>query len=772
MDTTANLEYPNRRAMTYRTLTFVALVLPCLAQTDLYETSVKQILKTNCVACHSPANRTSGLSIATRESMLEGGNRGPVLDLKNPDASMLLSAVRHAGDLKMPPGAKLKDEQIAALTEWVRSGAPMPTAVIPIKKPGADHWAFQALKKAAPPQKTSNPIDAFILDRLAAAKLEPSPQADRATLLRRVSLDITGLPPTAAEIAAFVADARPDAYERAVDRLLASPHYGERWGRVWLDLARYADTDGYTIDAPREIWLYRDWVIDALNRDMPFDRFVTEQLAGDLLPNPTNPQLIATGFHRNTPANFEGGIDHEQYRVESVADRIATNGAVFLGLTLGCARCHDHKYDPISQREFYQMFAIFNNYDEVAKEEDRKNFNKPHLELGTPEQIAALAEWQQKFEKLDGDFRKFLENNGAEAASRPEAVEMKKALDEHRKTKPKYDRSMIVRELPVPREAYIHLNGDFTRRGVTVGPGTPAVLPPLKPAGERINRLDFAQWLTRKDHPLTARVTVNRIWQKYFGRGIVDTESDFGLQGAKPSHPELLDWLALEFMERGWSQKQLHRLIVTSDTYKQSSNHRPDAAAVDPDNALLARQTRLPLDAELIRDSALVASGLLEPKIGGPSVYPPLPAGANTVTQVLRPWETSTGGDRYRRGLYTFMQRSAPHPALALFDAPDASSSCTRRVRSNTPLQALMLLNDETAIEFSNVLGKRVQGASDSDRIEQSYISALNRNSTPAERERILRFVSVWRDSKVAEDKIWAAVARALFNTDEFLTRP
>ncbi len=756
-----------------KSLISFASVASCLAQGDLYETSVKQILKTNCVACHSPTNQTSGLSIATREAMIKGGNRGPALDPKNPGGSLLFSAIRHTGDLKMPPGAKLKDEQIAAIEEWLKTGAPMPTSVVPVRNPGADHWAFQAPKKPTPPRKTANPIDAFILDRLATAKLKPSSQADRATLIRRVSLDITGLPPTSAELADFVADNRPDAYERLVDRLLASPHYGERWGRVWLDLARYADSDGYTIDAPREMWMYRDWVIDALNRDVPFDRFVTEQLAGDLLPNASNPQLIATGFHRNTPSNFEGGIDHEQYRVESVADRIATNGAVFLGLTLGCARCHDHKYDPISQREFYQMFSIFNNFDEVAKEEDRKQFNKPFLELGTPEQIAALDTWQQTFEKLDGDFRKFLENNGAEAMSRPEAIEMKKALEAHRKTKPKYNRAMIVRELPTPREAYIHLNGDFTRHGVTVGPGTPAVLPALKPAGERVNRLDFAQWLMRRDHPLTARVTVNRIWQKYFGRGIVETESDFGLQGAKPSHPELLDWLAVEFMDRGWSRKQIHKLIVTSETYKQSSNHRPDAAAVDPGNALLSHQIRMPLDAELIRDAALVASGLLEAKVGGPSVFPPLPAGANTVTQVLRPWETSKGGDRYRRGLYTFMQRSAPHPSLALFDAPDASATCTRRIRSNTPLQALMLLNDETAVEFSNVLGQRLQAtAADALRVEQSYVSALNRKPTPAERDRILRFVAVWRDSQIPEDKTWAAVARALFNTDEFLTRP
>lgn len=742
-------------------LTGPALALVVLGQGPDYETEIKPILRTNCVACHSPRNLTSGLSLATRDAIAEGGNRGSALEL-------ILPAVRQQGALKMPPGGKkLSDMQIAKLEQWIAAGAPMPTPVINTKRAGEDHWAFRPIQRAAPPA-AGHPIDAFVHARLVQEKLTPSPEADRATLVRRVSLDLIGLPPTPAESQAFIADTRPDAYERLVDRLLASPHYGERWGRVWLDLARYSDSDGYTIDAPRDIWKYRDWMIAALNRDQPFDQFVIEQLAGDLLPNPTNEQLIATGFHRNTPSNYEGGIDFEQYRVEAVADRINTNGSVFLGLTLGCARCHDHKYDPISQREYYRLFAIFNNIDEVDKEADRKYFNKPFLELGTPEQVAAHAAWEEKMQDLDARLRKYLESITGDAMADPKVGAMRKDLDQLRREKPKFTRTLIMRELAQPRQSYIHLGGDFTRRGVNVTPGTPAILPPNGVAGRPVNRLDFARWLFRPDHPLTARVTVNRIWQKYFGRGFVNTENDLGLQGDAPTHPELLDYLSREFIDRGWSQKALHRMIVTSAVYRQSSNARPDAARVDPDNKLLARQNRLTLDAELIRDSSLVAAGLLTATIGGPSVYPPIPAGANSVTQVLRPWETSPGPDRYRRGLYTFHQRSAPHPALVLFDAPDGGVTCTRRVRSNSPLQALMMLNDETASEFARALAARsVQEAptSDSARIRHLYQLALNRLPSDEELAKIRDFVQSKPDS-------WTAVARALLNVDEFLTRP
>jgi hypothetical protein len=572
-----------------------------------------------------------------------------------------------------------------------------------------------------------------------------------------VSLDLIGLPPAPKEIDEFVTDERPDAYERLVDRLLASPHYGERWGRQWLDVARYADSNGYNIDGPREVWKYRDWVIQAFNRDLPFDRFVIEQMAGDLLPNPTLDQLVATGFHRNTPLNLEGGIDFEQYRVEAVVDRVSTTGAAFLGLTLGCARCHDHKFDPVSQREFYQIYAFFNNIDEMTNGRDRKNAHEPMYAFGTPEEVAKRNEIRLKLETLRTDVKK----------DAPDYQKKLAEIKELEKLEPKIITTLIMRELPQPREAYIHLGGDFLRKGAPVSPGVPAVFPAL---ANRPNpsRLDLAKWLVSPQNPLTARVTVNRMWQAYFGRGIVETESDFGTQGAPPSHPELLDWLALEFMERGWSQKAVHKLIVTSATYRQASQRRPELDAKDVENRLLARQNRVRLDAEIIRDSGLMASGLLTPAIGGPSVYPPIPDGALAVTQIKREWPVATGPDRYRRAMYTFFWRSAPHPGLTVFDAPDATSSCTRRNRSNTPLQALTLLNDEAFFEFSQALASRVikeAPPNDRDRLNYAFRLALGRLPQPSEADRLSTLMA----SQSAHP--WVTVARVLMNLDEFMTR-
>ncbi len=748
---------------------FAPLVLlagALVAQTpdaQFFDTEIRPILRANCWGCHSEANTTSGLSLQTRESILRGGNRGPGIEI-------ILNAARHVGDLKMPPNKKLDPAQVAALEKWAAAGLPVPENLARSKRPGARHWAFLPITRPTPPEVKStawvrNPIDRFILARIEANNLTPSPEADRITLLRRLSLDLTGLPPTPAELKSFLADKTPDAYEKQVDRLLASPHYGERWGRHWLDIARYADSDGYTIDAPRDIWMYRDWVIEATNKDMPFDRFVIEQMAGDLLPNATTAQLIATGFHRNTPSNYEGGIDFEQYRVEAVADRVATTGAAFLGLTLGCARCHDHKYDPISQREYYQLFAFFNNSDEVDKEADRKFFNKPFLELGSDKEKADFAEWQQKIINAEERMRKRLETFNGDQSKDELLVSIEKELRDLRANKPKLPRTMIMRDLPAPRPAYIHLGGDFTRKGAPVTAGVPSVFPPLG-EGPR-DRLALAKWLMREDHPLTSRVTVNRLWQKYFGRGIVDTQDDFGSVGDKPTHPELLDWLSSEFIARGWSQKSLHRLIVTSATYRQSSN----SSGIDPENKFFTRQNRIRLDAEIIRDASLVVSGLFAPIVGGPSVYPPQPAGVYQVTQVRREWKTSTGPDRYRRGMYTFFQRSAPHPSLVVFDAPDSSVACTRRNRSNTPLQALTQLNDEASSEFATALAKRMiaAGASDTARLAAGYEITLGRAIRPDEQQRLVRFIAVQRDSQLDP---WPAVARALINLDEFLTRP
>lgn len=730
---------------------------------QFFETQVRPILRANCWGCHSEANSTSGLSLQTRESILRGGNRGPGVEI-------ILNAARHVGDLKMPPNKQLTPDQVAAIEKWAAAGLPMPENLIRSKRPGANHWAFQPVTRPTLPKVTNeswvkNPIDRFILARIEASQLKPSPEADRASLLRRLSLDLTGLPPTVNELKQFLSDTSANAYEKQVDRLLASPHYGERWGRHWLDIARYADSDGYTIDAPRDIWMYRDWVIQATNEDKPFNQFVIEQMAGDQLPNPTIQQLVATGFHRNTTSNYEGGIDFEQYRVEAVADRVATTGAAFLGLTLGCARCHDHKYDPISQREYYQLFAYFNNTDEVDKEAERKFFNKPFLEIGNEQEKAEFAAWQDKIINAEERMRKRLEGFSGDQTKDEILVGIEKELATLRRNKPKLPRTMIMRDLPTPRPAYIHLGGDFMRKGSPVTPGVPSILPPVSNTSG--TRLALAQWLVDPRHPLTPRVTVNRVWQKYFGRGIVDSESDFGAQGDKPTHPELLDWLASEFIEKGWSQKALHRMIVTSATYRQSSA----ATSADPENKLFARQSRIRLDAEIIRDASLIVSGLLAPKVGGPSVYPPQPAGVYQVTQVRREWKTSTGEDRYRRGMYTFFQRSAPHPSLIVFDAPDSSVTCTRRNRSNTPLQALTQLNDEASTEFAEALAKRMTGSGESDiqRLDTGYEITLGRAPRADERERMMRFIRVQRDSK--QDP-WPAVARVLINLDEFLTRP
>jgi hypothetical protein len=784
---------------------------------------IQPILKANCLPCHNDTNRSSGLALTTRDTILAGGNRGAAIQPGNPAQSLLVRAIEQSGELKMPPGGKLKPEQIASLRRWIELGAAWPKGDAAASKSKASNWwAFRPVERLDPPLKDEvwarNPIDQFILARLEKTGLKPSAEASRETLLRRVSLDLTGLPPSPKEVRDFQADTSPGAYERVVDRLLASPHYGERWGRHWLDVGRYADSDGYTIDAPRQMWKYRDWVIHALNRDMPFDQFVIEQIAGDMLPNPTVEQAIATGFHRNTPSNYEGGIDFEQYRVEAVVDRVSTTGAAFLGLTLGCARCHDHKFDPVSQKEFYQLFAYFNNVDEITTEDERYDFNRPILEVPAPEEI----ERSKAFEAQSAALSKELITYVRELAARPRKagdvdrskdaglMERVQNLRDLRKRLPLLTTTLVMRELPQPRESYVHLGGDFTRRGVSVKPAIPAVLPQL-PEGAK-TRLDLARWLVDPQNPLTSRVTVNRMWQAYFGKGIVETESDFGKQGATPSHPELLDWLAREFMQQKWSQKAIHRLIVTSATYRQSSKRRPDTETVDPYNKLLARQNRLRLEAEIIRDSALAASGLLTDTVGGPSVYPPIPEGAMSVTQVAGAWPTATGPDRYRRGLYTFFRRSAAYPGLAVFDAPDATSSCTRRTRSNTPLQALTTLNDEVFVEFAEGLAATVlkQAPPDNkERIRYAFLLALGRAPRQDEENSLERFLAHQTDeyktkpSRATEliysggkfgpdgkplnpppskleamlpadlplEAAWTGVARVLLNLDDFLTR-
>ena len=678
-------------------------------------------------------------------------------------------------------------------------------------------WSFAPITRPALPAVRDrswgrNGVDSFIHARLESEELQPSATADAATLLRRAHLDLTGLPPTPAEQAAFLADTSPDAYERMIDRLLASPHYGERWARWWLDVARYADSNGYSIDAPRSMWPWRNWVIAAFNSDQPFDTFVTEQLAGDLLPEATLAQRVATGFHRNTQINEEGGIDPEQFRIESVIDRVNTTGTALLGLTVGCAQCHDHKYDPLTQREYFQLYAFFNQQEEPRLEVTGLSVSPSEIRSRLRE---AEAEFDRYFGTL-GDPLGRWENSLTPAARSVLSPSVRAALSTSRDKRTRAEKrllytasgirdagyqlredrlaraeagkeqwatTLVLTERPELRTNFIFLKGDFTRRGPDVSPGTPAALPALPATpGRRPNRLDLARWLVSPDNPLTARVLVNRVWQQCFGRGLVETENDFGHQGTPPTHPELLDWLAEGFRSGtaagwpsaspgAWRIKGLLRVIMTSATYRQSARVRPELAVADPWNRLKARQSRLRLDAEVIRDVALVASGKLEPQLGGASVFPPQPEGVTTVGQVKRDWVISPGADRFRRGLYTWVWRASPHPLLAVFDAPEGFTACTRRLRSNTPLQALTLLNDAGFVELAAALGERIQReAAPARRLDYAFQLCLAR--PPSGRERT-RLQALW-DAECAghgESAAWFSVARVLLNLDETITR-
>jgi hypothetical protein len=802
-----------------------------------YLREVKPLLTEQCVTCHGAEQAKAGLRLDTAAAASQGGEHGAAWVAGRAAESLLVQVLeaRHGEVARMPyKKPPLTPAQVATVRAWIEAGAQAPAEEVPGRKL---HWSLvPPLRPAVPAVHPSNwarnPIDHFVLARLASAGLAPSPEADRVTLLRRVQLDLTGLPPTPAQVTAFLADLRPDAYERVVERLLHSPHYGERWGRHWLDLARYADSNGYSVDAPRSIWPWRDWVVNAFNADQPFDQFVIEQLAGDLLPDATREQRIATGFHRNTQLNEEGGIDPEQFRIESVLDRVNTTGTALLGLTVGCAQCHDHKFDPLSQREYFQLYAFFNQQDE------------PSLEAGSSEQFATRDAVRARMKPLRAELDALAETLKPkfadwEAALTPETREqlplevrtvlglrpadrkpaqVKLALDGFYRTQPGYreaeqrlkaaakdepvlPKTLVLAERPEPRDNFIFIKGDFTRRGADVAPGTPAVLHPFSQGHARSgipNRLDLARWLMNPANPLTARVMVNRVWQQYFGLGIVPTENDFGTQGAPPTHPELLDWLAVEFMRpeigdrsselkspdvsaqssnshlptpAAWSFKHLHRLIVTSATYRQASKVRPDLAEKDPTNKLLARQNRLRLDAEIVRDVALAASGRLNPTLGGQSVFPPQPDGVMNLGQSSREWKPSTGNDRFRRGMYTFYWRATPHPALAVFDTADAFSACTRRLRSNTPLQALTLLNDAAFVELADALAQRIQAeAPEAQRLEFGFRLCTSRTPNPAERARLQTLLDEEaRDG--GTEKAWQTFARVLLNLDETITR-
>ena len=975
---------------------------------------MRPILTKSCVRCHGPKKAEGGFALDSKARAFAGGDDGPALVPGKSAESRLYQLVAGLDDeTVMPPdGDELPAAQVAVLKAWIDQGAVWPENESAATRGAAVHWAFKApARPQAPRLKNTgwarNPIDAFVLARLEKEGLAPSPEADRATLARRLTLDLTGLPPTIEEVDAFLNDTRPDAYERLVERLLAAPEFGERWARFWLDRARFADTNGYEKDRERSVWPYRDWVIRAFNADLPFDRFTIEQIAGDLLPNATVDQQVATGFHRNTMVNEEGGIDVEEFRFASTVDRVATTGTVWLGLSVQCAQCHTHKYDPITQREYYQFFAFLNNADEpeldvpspaITRARDAAEARLKALEAGRAVMVADLERKQGVWEaaqlptrwtvirpsalssqkhatmtaRADGSvlvggdkpnndvytvelpnvlpgttalrlevlpdpslpdggpgraplfsvgdfllteltidavgkangprrltladasqdycepghpaalaidgvtdtgwsvkggigrahaavfpfksapegdrlvvtmhqeyihqmtigrFRLSVTNDPkpAKASGLPAEVEaallvasqgrtpeqaatvrdhflsvtpeldaIHKEVAALRATMPKFPTTLVLRERAAEhrRVTRIHRRGEFLKEADRVEPGVPSALHPL-PLGASRDRLTFARWLVSGDNPLVGRVVMNQVWQNYFGRGIVATTEDFGAKGQRPTHPELLDYLAVEFPSRGWGLKAMHRLIVTSATYRQSSKSPPDLLARDPRNELLARGPRFRVDAEVVRDIALSAAGLLSRKLGGPSVFPPQPEGATALAYGGGGWRNSTGADRYRRGLYTYLKRTAPYAAFVVMDGPTSETSCVRRERSNTPLQALTLLNDAVFVEAAQALARRVVAQSPGGPVEARMIDAFRLCLARPPGADELRALTAFHDRQLArfrageldaaavsgvdaraspgDDPVvlaaWTAVARALLNLDETVTK-
>jgi hypothetical protein len=998
---------------------------------------VQPILSQRCYECHGAKKQSGELRWDAKSAALKGGEHGaPIVPGKSAESLVIQMVSGQKGaDMLMPAkGEPLTKEQIGVLRAWIDQGAVWPDeASVKLVEP-KDHWSFKAPARPTVPKSKllssksagANPIDAFIAAQLEKEGLKFSPEADRITLLRRLSLDLTGLPPTPKEVDDFVADKSPDAYQKLVERLLASPHYGERWGRHWLDAARYADSNGFEKDNTRSIWPYRDWVINAVNRDLPFDQFTIEQLAGDLLPKPTLEQKIATGFLRNSMLNQEGGIEPEQFRTEAMIDRMDAVGRAWLGLTIACAQCHNHKFDPLAQKEYFQLYAFLNNDDEpfleVPTAEQQKKRDDLRTKIRTAEDKAmksvtnlaermaaweaessgATGEWSvlqpvewhnfaTKYEKQpDGSFlgggdlqrgavirlwvdapptnitgfqlevlmhpnlayggpglmgkggwllKEFVcEAYALTNASVTNKIRFRRALadveapgfsitnaidgktdkggwtastlpvlknKEHRAvfecadpipefpggtrlqitmyqkedkesgldcysfgrfrvsfttnagplrvdpfTKqqrailaiapeqrtaeqqremfnlfrwqdssfakmnaqidnawtnwPYVPTTLALQQRAEPRDTRIFRRGDWQRLGDEVQPEVPKILHSF-PADAPRNRLGFAQWLVDRRSPTTARVIANRVWQAYFGQGLFTTPEDIGTRCELPSHPELLDWLAVEFMEptvktsstlTPWSLKHLHRLIVTSQTYKQSSRVTPDALARDAYNKWLARGARFRVESEIIQDIALSASGLLNPKIGGPSVRPPIPASVGDTVYGGFSWPESTGEDRYRRGMYTFWKRALPFPSMLSFDAPTADSSCTRRTRSNTPLQALTTLNEKTFVEAAQAMGLRVyrEGGND-ERSRATYAFRLGTGRTPSERElnSLVKFYEeqyrYFEDRTLDALKVgsastnyppnvnlhkvaaWAMVSRAVLNLDETITK-
>jgi mono/diheme cytochrome c family protein len=817
-----------------------------------FNRDIRSILSNNCFKCHGPdtAERQAGLRLDTPTGATAETDSGAYAVVPGkPEASELISRITSDdADLRMPPATsakQLKPAEIELLRAWIKQGATY-----------AKHWSYEKpvrpdLPAIANKSWPKNEVDYFLLARLENEGLAPSPKADRYALIRRLSLDLTGLPPTWEEVQRFASDSDPRAYEKLVDRLLEKDAYGEHFARLWLDLARYADSAGYADDPPRTIWAYRDWVIRALNENKPFDQFTIEQIAGDLLENPTEDQHIATAFHRNTLTNNEGGTNDEEFRSVAIVDRVNTTLAVWMGTTIACAQCHNHKYDPITQEEFFRVYAIYNSSQDADRRDESPLFEKwtdeqeqqkadwrndiaeleQQLKTPTPELLDAQQKWEEESATAD-KAEKPEKNDKAQKPELPANVKAILAIEAERRTEKqqqeltqyyltiapelKSERDQldkvkkqlaalkpeisvpVMRDLAEGRKTLIQHRGNFLDTGKEVAAGVPAAFHAL-PEGAQVDRLALARWLVSDENPLTARVIANRYWEKTFGIGLVRTSEEFGTQGELPTNPELLDWLAMELVRLDWDMKAFLKLLVTSAAYRQSSRVTPELLALDPDNTLLARGPRFRLPAETIRDQALAVSGLLSEKMYGPPVKPPQPQiGLSAAFGSGIDWQTSTGEDRYRRGLYTTWRRSNPYPSMAAFDAPNREVCTIRRDRTNTPLQALVTLNDPVYVEAAQALARRIASSHDSKSIEAkarhgfniclsrppsdkelAYLTALYKqahdrfanDAASAEKMATVPLGPAPKDANLVDLASWTVVSNVLLNLDEMFMR-
>lgn len=805
-----------RRLPTSLLLPLLFVIVPTLATAQTakpkllppveYNRDVRPILAENCFSCHGQdaSKRQAGLRLDRAEGAVARLASGHVAIVPGQvKSSALLARLTAKPPLLMPPAATgkiLKPQQIEILRRWIAQGGQY-----------APHWAYIAPRRPASPELPKvaggkgagwnptawarTPIDRFIAARLVQEGLRPAKTADRATLLRRLSFDLIGLPPTVAEGNAFLHDTAPDAYEKQVDRLLASPHYGERMAQQWLDLVRYADTDGYHGDRNRNVFPFRDWTIAAFNRNMPFDQFTVQQLAGDLLPAPTTDNLIASGYNRLNMVTREGGAQPKEYLAKYMAERIRTTALVWQGATLGCAECHDHKYDPFTARDFYRFGAFFADIKQVGLYPNGKDDLEPLIPLPNPDQAAKLAQFDAELVR---------EKKELEAAAPAVQEPLRKTLAETEKQRAALDgqvEHMMVTVAVAPAVTRVLARGNFQdETGEIVEPGVPGFLQKAPLSAVRATRLDLARWIVARDNPLTARITVNRLWMLLFGAGIVRTPGDFGTQGAPPTHPELLDWLATEFTETGWDVKHLVKAIVMSNAYRQSSQVTKALRERDPYNMLMARQGRFRLDAETVRDNALAVSGLLVDKLGGRSVFPYQPNGywdhCNTFAGPLI-YKQDHGDDLYRRGLYTYWKRTFLNPSLLAFDAPSREECVADRARSNTPLQALVLMNDPTYVEAARSLAEHLLqegGTTLPERLNTAFERVVARRATPAEiavlsnlyRKHFLEYTNdptaaqkllaagehpVPKGLSPTELAAWTSVARVILNLNETITR-